>query len=181
MVQGVDGGPPAGTVAAFPGVQALVQSAVAGGLDFGGHPGQAQKRPGPGDGPGPKPGGGGQTTITPGVPQQGATVPPRTEVRRRGVRSGHREDSTQGDPSPTHRHQAGTQQQVMAAIHPLHVLKPPLPRPPTRHRGIHTHRHRPAQRWPGHQRVPGIPPLRRTRPSNGATTWALPLLSDTRG
>ncbi len=117
--------------------------------------------------------------LPPGVSEHGATVAPGAEIRGRGVRSGRGEDSAQGDPSPTDRYQPGTQQQVMPAVHPLHVLQPPLPRPPTRHSRVHTRRHRPAQRRPGHQRVPSIPPLRRTRPS-GATTWALPLLSDTR-
>jgi len=68
----------------------------------------------------------------------------------------------------------------VAAVYPLHVLQPALPRPPTRHSRVHTRRHRTAQRRPGHQRVHSIPPLRGTRPS-GATTGALPLLSDTRG
>ncbi len=156
-----------------------MQGAVAPGLDFGGQPGQAQKGAGPGDGACTQPGFRGQSPLSPGVPEHGATVPASAEVRGRGVGTGHRENSAQGDPSPTHRRQGRTQQQVVAAVHPLDVLHPPLPRPPTRHRGVHTHRHRSAQRRPRHQRVPGIPSLWGPRPHNGATTWALPLLSDT--
>ncbi len=48
VVQGVDGGPPAGGVAAFPGGQALGEGAVAAGLDFGGQPRPGAGRYGPG-------------------------------------------------------------------------------------------------------------------------------------
>jgi len=179
VVQGVDGGPAAGGVAAFPGGQALGQGAVAAGLDFGGQPGQAQEGTGPGDGAGPQTSGGSQSPLPPGVSEHGATVAAGAEVCGRGVCRGRGEDSAEGDPSPTDRHQPGTQQQVVAAVYPLHVLQPPLPRPPTWHSRVHTRRHRSAQRRPGHQRVPRIPLLRGARAS-GAAAWALPLLSDTR-
>ena len=62
----------------------------------------------------PKPVAAANPCAPPGVTEHGATVTPGAEIRGRGVRSGRGEDSAQGDPSPTDRHQPGTQEQVMA-------------------------------------------------------------------
>ena len=126
VVQGVHRGPPAAFVAAFGGVQPLMQGALAASLDFGGEPDQAQEGTGPGDGAFAEPGGRGDAALAAGGAKQGPAVAAGVKVGGLRVCGGHRKDSPRGDTTTGRGDEPVTHQQVMPSVHPLDVLQPPL-------------------------------------------------------
>ncbi len=117
-MQGVDGGPAAGTVAAFPGVDAFGVGAGAAGLDFGGESGEAEEQAGALDGAPPPAGAGGHAGD--GGPAAAAGV----VVGGGGLGGGVGQDGGQGYPATAGGHESGAQQQVAALVDPGDVGNP---------------------------------------------------------
>ena len=126
VVQGVFGGPAAGGVAAFPGLQAFGEGAVASGLNFGGEAGEAEEGAGTGDGAGPKLGGGGEPRRASGDAEEGSAGASGVEVRSGGVGGGDGEHGVQGDAASGGGEELGAEEQVVAVVDAFDVGEPSL-------------------------------------------------------
>ena len=122
VVQGVDRGPPAGTVAAFGGVQPLEQGPLAAFLDFGGKPNQAEEGAGPADSAFPETGGRGHAALSPGLAKQGPAVAAGLKVGRGCVRGGHRQNGRERDAATCGGHELVSDEQVVPVVDPCDVL-----------------------------------------------------------